>query len=502
MKMDVLVIGIDSASPYLIQKWIDKLPNIRSFFEVGSHGILKSIVPPESVPAWQCFATGMNPAKIGVYGFLYIGRDRKLKSGRTTPELGCFWDICSKQGMKVGIFNFPGTYPPYPINGFMVSGFPVPHGKTWTYPEALMKRIDSAVGGYEIDVPLSKPSDMKGGEEAHLDQVQRLHDKCLQTAKLLIEWYDPGIFAMTFQGLDLVQHDLWQYMDRPDSPYSNALRDWYINIDNAVGELRKLVGPETNVLLLSDHGSTPCSSALYVNRLLELKGLLTLTGPVKQKGEVYTRLRKWVLKKFSPRTLATLYKLTPEFISHKLTYAAAIERTLQGLIDNIDWNKTLAFSTGGHQAHVYLNYDLMEKQRENDAAKASKKLVSKLCEMMSDLTDPKTGQKVSPVFHFKDQTFKGPYQYDAPDLCVELYSGKEKIQINPRLGTKELWNLDPHFSSIHSRDGFWAAMGPRIKRGVNLDAKLLDMSPTLLKILRVDSTNDFDGQVLDGVIAS
>jgi len=262
------------------------------------------------------------------------------------------------------------------------------------------------------------------------------------------------------------------------------------------------VGPETNVLLLSDHGSTPCSSALYVNRLLELKGLLTLTGPVKQKGEVYTRLRKWVLKKFSPRTLATLYKLTPEFISHKLTYAAAIERTLQGLIDNIDWNKTLAFSTGGHQAHVYLNYDLMEKQRENDIAEASKGLVSKLCEMMSDLTDPRTGQKVSPVFHFKDQTFKGPYQYDAPDLCVELYSGKEKIQINPRLGTKELWNLDPHFSSIHSRDGFWAAIGPRIKRGVNLDAKLLDMSPTLLKILRVDSTNDFDGQVLDGVIAS
>jgi len=45
-------------------------------------------------------------------------------------------------------------------------------------------------------------------------------------------------------------------------------------------------------------------------------------------------------------------------------------------------------------------------------------------------------------------------------------------------------------------------MGPRIKRGVNLDAKLLDMSPTLLKILRVESTNDFDGQVLDGVIAS
>src|SRR5438093_13135586 len=104
---------------------------------------------------------------------------------------------------------------------------------------------------------------------------------------------------MTLQGLDLVQHDLWQYMDRPDSPYSNALRDWYINIANPVGELRKLVGPETNVLLLSDHASTRSSSALSVNRLLELNVLLTLTGPVNQKGEVYTRLRKCVLKKCS-----------------------------------------------------------------------------------------------------------------------------------------------------------------------------------------------------------
>src|SRR5438046_10219252 len=122
-----------------------------------------------------------------------------------------------------------------------------------------------------------------------------------------------------------------------------------------------------------------------------------------------------VLKKFSPETLATLYRLTPEFISHKLTYAAAIELTLQGLIDNIDWNKTLAFSTGGHQAHIYINYELMEEQRENDIAESSNGLVSKLCEMMSDLTDPRTGQKVSPVFHFKDQTLEGPCESDAPD---------------------------------------------------------------------------------------
>src|SRR2546425_12239382 len=161
--MKALVIGIDSASPFLIQKWIDQLPNVRSVFETGAHGMLQSIVPPESVPAWQCFATGKNPAKIGVYGFSYIGRDLQIKHGQTTSDQGCFWDICSRNGMKVGVFNVPGKYPPYPINGFMVSGFPVPTRKVWSSPPQLMDRVNSAVEGYEIDVPLTKPTEMKVG---------------------------------------------------------------------------------------------------------------------------------------------------------------------------------------------------------------------------------------------------------------------------------------------------------------------------------------------------
>src|SRR5436309_15040214 len=98
--MKALILGIDSGSPYLIQKWIDKLRNIRSIFERGAQGNLQSIVPPESVPAWQCFATGKNPAKIGAYGFLYIGRDRKLTGDKTTAEQGGSWAILYKSDTK------------------------------------------------------------------------------------------------------------------------------------------------------------------------------------------------------------------------------------------------------------------------------------------------------------------------------------------------------------------------------------------------------------------
>jgi len=498
--MKTLIIGIDSASPFLIQKWIDRLPNIRSIFETGAHGVLKSIVPPESVPAWQCFATGKNPAKIGIFGFTYIGRDRHLKFGKTTPELGCLWDICSQRGIRVGVFNVPGTYPPYPVNGFMVSGFPVPTHKIWSYPDDLMRRLDSALGGYEIDVPLTKPTNMKGGEKAYLPQVQRLHDKTLRAAELLMEWYNPDLFLMTFQAIDLVHHDFWKYMDDQDSPYSNVLRDWYINMDAAIGDLRKLAGRETNVLVLSDHGSAPVSSALFINQYLESNGLLTIKGPVKHKGETYTKLRKWVLKTLPPGAIATVYKMTPDFIGHRLTESAAIERTLQNLIDNIDWDKTLAFSTGGHQAHIYVTYDLVDKLRDVAGSPTRSSVVDKLCNLIDQLTDPKTGKKLSPIFHFKEDTFTGPFQYDAPDLCVELYTENEKIQVNPKLGTKQLWSSSPHFSSIHTREGFWGMTGPSIRQGLELDAGLLDLAPTLLKSLGITPPIDCDGHALDQIL--
>src|SRR6266571_548902 len=206
-----MIIGLDGLSPILVTKWIEKLPNLKHLALEGVHGTLNSIVPPASVPAWQCFATGKNPAKIGLWGFATIGKDRKLVRGRTTSGIGCIWDTFSNKGRSVGVLNVPGTYPPYPLNGFMISGFPVPPGKPWAYPVTLMKRLNRAVGGYEVDVPLTKPSDMRGGGEAYLAQVERLHSKSVKSAKQLIEWFHPDLFMTTLQGVDMVEHDFWRY---------------------------------------------------------------------------------------------------------------------------------------------------------------------------------------------------------------------------------------------------------------------------------------------------
>lgn len=492
--MRVLVIGLDGASPLLIQKWIDKLPNIKRLSESGVHGILQSIIPPASVPAWQCFATGKNPAKIGIFGFATIGRDKRLIKRQVGPELGCIWDLSSQNGLKVGVFNVPGTYPAYPLNGFMVCGFPVPPGKDWAYPRYLMKRLDKAVDGYEVDVPLTKPSEMRGGEKAYLSQVERLHSKSLESALLLMDWYQPDLFVLTLQGVDMVQHDFWRYMDQEGSAYANIVQDWYVKMDAAIGELTRQVGRDTHVLVMSDHGSVPVSTSFHANEYLRKEGLLVLKNEakVRHKGSSYTKLRELILRSFPPGSVNAIYNRAPDFIARKLTTSAKIERFLTDLIDNVDWNRTQAFSTGGVQANIYLN-----SKHQNNSGKNL--LLTKLCQMLGTLKHPSTGENLRTVFHFRDEAFSGPYTSEAPDVCVEFFAGDQKIHVNPGLGSGKLWSFEPHLSAEHVREGFWSISGPGVKAGISLDAGILDLAPTIQKLLSLGVASDSDGKVLETI---
>ena len=498
-----MVIGLDAASPHLIDKWIDKLPNLKRLSQRGVHGVLESIVPPSSVPAWQCFATGKNPAKIGNLGFIYIGRDLQVKHGKTIPQMGCIWDICSAAGLKVGVFNVPGTYPPYPVNGFMVSGFPIQPGKPWAYPANLMKKLNSALGGYEADVPLAKPSEMKGGEKAYLLEIERLHSKSVESARLLLEWFRPDLFVMTLQGLDMVQHDFWHFMEDPSSQYANVLQDWYVKMDEAIGKLTQSANEDTYILVMSDHGSAPVSSSLYINEFLRSQGMLACNDNgrerAREKGSP-RKIREFAIKHVPTRIVQTIYNHSPGFISSRLTISAEMERVLRDLVRSIDWEQTLAFSTGGHGAAIYVNSQ-PERPTELSTINARSEIVRKICDLLSDLVNPDSGEKVQPIFHLGEKVFRGPYQSEAPDLCVELFEADKKIQINPRLGSRKIWSSSSHFAATHVRGGFWALTGPQVRPGLTQDAGILDLTPTLLSRLGLKVGDDCDGQIIGSVFS-
>ena len=65
-----MVIGLDCAAPELVfERWLADLPNLRSLYENGLHGELRSCDPPITVPAWSVMMSSKSPGRLGVYGF-------------------------------------------------------------------------------------------------------------------------------------------------------------------------------------------------------------------------------------------------------------------------------------------------------------------------------------------------------------------------------------------------------------------------------------------------
>ncbi|HUM70042.1 MAG TPA: alkaline phosphatase family protein, partial [Chloroflexota bacterium] len=135
----VLVIGLDGATYDLLTPWLaaGHLPTMAGLVARGSSGPLRSTLPPVTAPAWASFMTGKNPAGHGVFDFF-----RPHSPDMDKPEMvnmadlraRPLWDYLSAAGRRVGVLNVPLTYPPPPVNGFVVPGLLSPDEGQTTYP--------------------------------------------------------------------------------------------------------------------------------------------------------------------------------------------------------------------------------------------------------------------------------------------------------------------------------------------------------------------------------
>ncbi len=151
-----MLIGLDCAEPSLVlERWRDELPTLSGLMERGSYGRLTSVIPPITVPAWSCMMSSKTPGDLGVYGFrnrsdhTYEGGFIAMSDAIREPRL---WDLVTRAGGSSVVLSVPGTYPPRPLNGVMVSCFLTPSIESkYTYPAALREEIEGVVGEYIFD---------------------------------------------------------------------------------------------------------------------------------------------------------------------------------------------------------------------------------------------------------------------------------------------------------------------------------------------------------------
>ncbi len=327
-KRRVAVIGLDCAAPELVfERWADELPNLTALRKHGLYGDLESVIPAITVPAWSCMMSGKDPGTLGVYGF----RNRKDHSynGSIVANSDAIhepriWDILSKQDKLNIILGVPGTYPPSPIKGDMVSCFLTPSTDVeYTYPASLKDEITAWVGNYMTDVKGFRTEN----KQWLLDQLREMTSKRFEVARQLLTTRSWDFFMLVEIGVDRMHHAFWKDMDSthrqhdPNSPFKEAIREYYHLIDREIGTLLPLFDEDTAVFVVSDHGAKKMDGGICINEWLIREGYLVLTEPPDtSKGAVRFEDLK------------------------------------------VDWSKTRAWGDGGYYGRLFINLQDREPQ--------------------------------------------------------------------------------------------------------------------------------------------
>ncbi len=240
----ILIIGLDGASPVLVERWQDDLPNLRRLMQRGVFGQLESVIPPRSIPAWYCLATGMNPAKLGVFGFSQRrpGTYDYDFANFTHCQAPPFWEWLGREGIESALIHLPGTFPPRPLHGFMLSGWPGPLNQgnlIYSEPAALSPEVDRFLGRpFEFISPKAIGRDNDAEMLVERLRILQMHG---DVAHHLLS-HKPWQVAITVLApIDRASHQFWRHLDPthphhdPAATFGDALKQVYIASDQQTG---------------------------------------------------------------------------------------------------------------------------------------------------------------------------------------------------------------------------------------------------------------------------
>jgi tetratricopeptide (TPR) repeat protein len=299
------------------------MPHLARFLEHGVMGNLASLQPCLTPLLWTSIATGRTADEHGILGFVEARPDGLglVPSRSTTRRTKALWNILSESGLKSCVVAWPVSDPPEPIDGVYISERALDNPAA-VHPPTLAPFVADLI----LQPTELLPEDLRamipniGAIDVTQDprpaQLARLFARCasvhaIATTAMEAEPWD--FFAVYYDAIDRAGHDFMAYraprmaqVSEPDfENYRHVIDGVYEFHDAMLGRLLELAGPETTVILLSDHGfqsgnlrPDPTAEAAQWHRLL---GVLAMRGPGIRKDE---RIYGATLLDIAPTVLA------------------------------------------------------------------------------------------------------------------------------------------------------------------------------------------------------
>lgn len=280
----LLLLGWDAADWQVIHQLLERgeMPHLEKLINQGVMGNLSTLQPVLSPMLWTSIATGKRADKHGIYGFTEPKPDGSGVRPVTCTSLQAqpLWNIIENHGLKSAVVGWFATYPASQLKGTVVSNhFHPARGRNfedWPMPEDVCSPAELAEDLQDLRV---HPDDISPDQVASfvhdLDKIDLKDERLNSLVKLLAQTFtvhaagthlaehgEWDLLAVYYDAIDRLGHEFMEYRapkmahvsDEDFNHYKDVIDQIYRFHDLMLGRYMNLVGPETTIMIVSDHG--------------------------------------------------------------------------------------------------------------------------------------------------------------------------------------------------------------------------------------------------------
>lgn len=458
MGESLLLLGIDGLDLYFIEEHRSELPNLSSLLDKGKAGLLDSILPPVTLPAWGCAFTGRRSEDFGHFDMHNLNDFKyefKAKDRSEFSEKG-FWKYTNQ---KMAILDVPCASTTE-LNGYMISGPFSVRGPN-SYPSELYKELRKELNLEEVD--------LSGSEEEKRDKAFKRFEKRKETLEYFLnEKKNVDLYFYVFRATDTLMHH---------SSSDEQLLEAYKEADEYLGELMER---DLHIIVFSDHGAVKTTESYSINSWFRDNGYLEMND-----SDSSGKMPAWKrpLLKIGEKAMQMGFKdqLVKLNNLYKSLTGEEFKKTGKIDLDSVDWSKTEAFSytvATCRYAGVWVNDQRFPEGIVEDREAKKEELKEKMEEI----------DKVERVL-MKEEAF----EQDVPTFPDLVIVYKEGIEQDSQLRDTPVSEINTY---MHRKEGFIGLHGDSFG-DVPEGADLVDIAPTVLHYLGEDIPEEIDGKVLD-----
>jgi len=509
MSARVLVIGLDAAEATLIERWAadGALPGFAELIARGSHCRLANSLETLPGAIWPEIESGRSCGKLPLYYHpvqLHTGeaRMRPILAEEVDPD-DYYWTVASRAGRRVAAIDMPQSVRCPGLNGIQLMEWGL-HDRNFAVasePPSLLEELRGRHGDHPIRVCDDHGETGAGYETLRRGVMSGIERKTALLLELLgREPWD--LFTCAYGETHCVGHQFWHFQDArhprhdPAAPAAlrEAIRDAYVRIDAGIRALVAAAGPAATVLVLTSHGM-----GLYVGGYHLLGEVLARLGlssapdtPIRRGLRGIHRLARRLPRGLKPHLRRLL--------DHgEVRFAQA---AVGALLDPLESPRTRAAALYNNRCGaIRINLRGREPMGEVAPGNEARALVEEIREALLELEHPASGEKIVARATTAEEAFGRDHHPDVPDLMVLFRDDLGVIEScrSTRIGTVRIplyTNRMPRTGDHTVESRLWAA-GPGIGAGRRLpEGNVLDVAPTVLRLLGVAAPTAVDGRAL------